>query len=182
MTQEVCAICLENLYDNSYLFSLENCNHLYHYNCINNYVNINKYESIINCPLCRTEFKTIGFNKLDVNLILNRHLIEENNILNMLPYECFVYENLPISNKLSEFLKIPHNCLSNRYIITKQIYKYIKNNNLENKDKTINLDEKLKFLFENEIDKNLNLNKCIYKDIHIYLCNHIGYFTQESVL
>ena len=176
MEEVNCSICLENIYDSSYIYMLDECKHIYHYNCIHEYVEKLKYESLLYCPLCRCNFKTIGFTRIDLSLLFDKDRLEKNNLFNILPRECFVYDNLPISKKLSEFLQIPNNCLVSRYLIVKKIYKYIKDNNLndENNKKIVNYDEKLKNLFYNDIE-NKDDNKISYIDIQKYLCNHIGY-------
>jgi hypothetical protein len=176
INNECCPICLEKLTDEKYLFITENCNHLYHYNCINTYVN--SVETILcSCPLCRSEFKTIGFSSIDLNILFDKNKLDKDNIFNILPSKCFIYDNLPISKKLSDFLNIPENCLISRFIIVKKIYKYINDHKLAD-NKTINCDEKIKNLFSEEL-KDKNSNKISFMDIHVYLCNHIGYLFED---
>lgn len=174
MEEHLCAICLENLHDGQYLFMLDACNHLYHYSCISKYVEKYKHKSLY-CPVCRTNFKSIGFEKSDLNIVFNKNCFNENDIVNKLPRECLIYENLPISEKLAEFLNVPNKCLSNRFIITKKLYKYIHNNKLicDNENK-INCDDKLYNLFIEELTEN-NSNILTYLDIQTYLCNHISH-------
>ena len=177
---DCCAICLEKLYDGEYLFILDECNHLYHYKCINTYVsNVNTVDCV--CPLCRKDFRTIGFTSIDISLLFDNEKLDENNIFRVLPRQCFVYDNLPISKKLSKFLDVPDKCMMSRFIINKKIYKYIKDNSLfdKNDEKFINCDEKLFNLFNEELIEN-NLNQLSYNSIQLYLCNHIGYFVQED--
>jgi|688.fasta_scaffold47220_5 hypothetical protein len=185
MTNNLCSICLENLQNGEYLFVLDNCYHTFHYYCVNKYVDKLKNNSSLYCPLCRSNFRTIGFQKVDLNIFKNSS--DEDNIFNKLPSECLIYENVPISKKLSEFLSLPHNCLTNRLCVTKKIYKYMNDNNLiiennENGEKIFILDEKLKDLFiqnDNNTDNNNHTVKLNFIHIQNYLSNHIGYFTED---
>jgi hypothetical protein len=45
-----CAICLENIYFNNKCLFLENCQHIFHKNCINTWIRM----SANTCPICRT--------------------------------------------------------------------------------------------------------------------------------
>jgi hypothetical protein len=181
MTDNLCSICLENLQNGKYLFILDDCFHMFHHDCINKYV-VNKItiNSLLCCPLCRSNFRSVGFQRIDLNLFKNS--LDKNNIFNKLPSECLIFENLPISKKLAEFLCVPQNCLMNILSVTKRIYKYMNDNNLiiesrENSEKIFILDERLKYLFiENNI---INSNELKYTDIQIYLSRHIGYFTES---
>ena len=96
MESILCCICLENLYNGDKLFILDDCNYLYHYNCINKYVEKYKYNSLLYCPMCRKIFRYIGFEKVDLNLLFNKNCSDENSIVNKLPRESLIYENLPI--------------------------------------------------------------------------------------
>lgn len=51
-----CAICLEKLHNRSCIF-MDNCKHIYHYDCIENYIeNLNNScKNEFHCPLCMSK-------------------------------------------------------------------------------------------------------------------------------
>jgi len=163
MNENCCAICFEEFKDKN-LYVLENCNHLYHYDCIKRYVEtVLSTEKLIYCPLCRTVFRTIGFERTNLNIILDSASFN-------LPRECLIYENLTISKKMCEFMNLPYNCLSNRFNILKKIYKYIDDNGLKCNNE-IMCDKVLKELFNIECREK---NTITYRDIQMYITEHIG--------
>ena len=53
LTDEECSICLEKLKKE---IAHTSCDHFFHYNCIGNWINKNKYNSVY-CPICSQLFE-----------------------------------------------------------------------------------------------------------------------------
>ena len=50
LIQTDCAICMDKITTNDYIYDFK-CSHKYHYNCMDQYLDIAKYNA--KCPICR---------------------------------------------------------------------------------------------------------------------------------
>jgi hypothetical protein len=88
--EDTCPVCLEK-FDEKKQICITPCKHIYHYNCIYDYV-LNTKDTL--CPLCKFDYlnivkdKNIDFNKIDFNIIKvsntnnssnGENIVEENN-------------------------------------------------------------------------------------------------------
>jgi hypothetical protein len=56
-----CVICHDDFKKNNKIFQLHNCNHLFHYKCIEKWFKSlsNNFSDILSCPLCRSSNEAI---------------------------------------------------------------------------------------------------------------------------
>jgi hypothetical protein len=58
---KICTICHNNFKKNNKIFQLHNCNHQFHYKCIEKWFKSlsNNFTNIRSCPLCRSSTESI---------------------------------------------------------------------------------------------------------------------------
>ena len=121
-----CTICYEDFEVNNSVVSITPCQHIFHYKCLNNWLN----QNILNpkCPNCNFDLMTIDISKLKN---------KPQNTLNKLPVkrESSVNENL--LNKVNKESKKNRNTLNNDINITRNRRRYYANGYNNNNRRTI---------------------------------------------
>ena len=121
-----CTICYEDFEVNNSVVSITPCQHIFHYKCLNNWLN----QNILNpkCPNCNFDLMTI-----DISNLKNK----PQNALNKLPVkrESSVNENL--LNKVNKESKKNRNTLNNDINITRNRRRYYANGYNNNNRRTI---------------------------------------------
>ena len=123
-----CTICYEDFEVSNSIVSITPCQHIFHYKCLNNWLN----QNILNpkCPNCNFDLMTIDINKLKN---------KPQNVLNKLPVkrESSVNENL--LNKVNKESKKNRHTLNNDINITRSRRRYYINGNNNNNRRTITI-------------------------------------------
>lgn len=149
-----CLVCYDTINNNS-TFCLTKCSHMFCINCVNSFMAkdslVTKLLKHTNCPYCRKEIN-IGLKFYNVKIVNRSEISPNKKYLRVM------------SDNLCEFLDLPNGCCLHWSDILRRINKYIFENNLYNqKDKTVEVDERLSKILHPSFDMNDHL-----KIFHIF--------------